>query len=284
MGLDLIGIPHDILDIGFFQVGAGDWNQPGLGKPASWTHEKTVPYGIIAQVQAGEYEITCNRQTVRIKAPGAFLTPAHHPMRIIHRVDRRRRFVARWIHFSFVLYQSIDFTSLLDMPLQIDSRHARQLGRMMQDLNLLKNTDPLAALKQSVHRHELMWRVLRIVCDISEFKADAADRLRAGSRLAPLLAHLKNNLARPISAAKMARLANMSESRFFAFFQSKMECSPMEYVKRIRLNEAAARLSLTDQPLKAVAAETGFANPFHLSREFKRRFGLSPKQYRALPA
>ena len=61
-----------------------------------------------------------------------------------------------------------------------------------------------------------------------------------------------------------------------------MGCSPMEYAKRIRLNEAAAQFSLTDRLLKEVADHTGFANPFHLSREFKRRFGLSPKQYRAL--
>ena len=61
-----------------------------------------------------------------------------------------------------------------------------------------------------------------------------------------------------------------------------MGCSPMEYSKRIRLNEAAAQFSLTDWLIKEVADDTGFANPFHLSREFKRRFGLSPKQYRAV--
>jgi len=43
----------------------------------------------------------------------------------------------------------------------------------------------------------------------------------------------------------------------------------MEYAKRIRLNEAALQLSLTDRLLKEVATDTGFANAFHLSRDFK---------------
>jgi len=277
MELNLIDIPHEALDVAFFQVGWNEWLQPG------WIHEKTVPYGIVAQARTGEYEITCSGQTVRVKAPEAFLTPAHQPMRIVHHVDRRQHFAARWLHFSFVLYQTIDLTSLLDMPLRIDSRRGRELGLIMQELiQCEENTEPLVALNHSIRRRELMWRVLRIVCEASQFKADAGDRLKAGQRLAPLLAHLNHNLTQPISVSQMAEMVNMSPSSFYAFFRKKLGCRPMEYAKRIRLDEAASQFSLTDRLLKEVAANTGFANPFHLSREFKRRFGLSPKQYRAL--
>jgi len=132
------------------------------------------------------------------------------------------------------------------------------------------------------HRRELIWSVLRRVCALSKLKPGAADRLKAGRRLEPLLTYLKNHLARPITVRQMADLTHMSPSAFFAFFQGRMGCSPMEYVKRIRLNEAAAQFSSSDSLLKEVADQTGFANPFHLSREFKRRFGLSPRQYRSL--
>lgn len=276
MDLNLIDIPHEALEVAFFQLGSSDRFQP------SSVHEKTVPFGIIAQACVGEYEITCAGKTARVKAPEAFLTAAHQPMRIVHHADRRERFASRWLHFSFVLYQTIDITSLWEMPLRIDATQGRELGRIIQELIQMESDGPLVALHQSIRQRELMWRVLRIVCDLSEFKSDAEDRLKAGQRLAPLLAHLKYNLPQPISVREMADLVNMSESRFFAFFQSKIGCSPMEYAKRIRLNEAASQLSLTDRLLKEVAAHTGFANPFHLSREFKRRFGLSPKQYRAL--
>jgi len=60
----------------------------------------------------------------------------------------------------------------------------------------------------------------------------------------------------------------------------------MAYVKEVRLTEARKRLTASDEKLAAVAEATGFSNAFHLSREFKRRIGMAPgefrKRYRAL--
>jgi len=277
MEQNLLSLPQESIEVAFFQVGCSDQFPPG------WIHEKLVHFGIIGQACAGEYEITCSGRTVRVRSPAAFLTPAHRPLRIVHHADRRKCFVARWIHFSFVVFQTIDLTCLMEMPLRIPSRQGRELGGIIQELLQSEGEDPLEAFTQSIRRRELLWRVLRIVCDLSQFKPEASEQLKAGKRLAPLLSHLKNNFSTPLSVSQMAELANMSSSRFFAYFQSKMGCSPMEYARRIRLNEAAAQFSLTDRLIKEVADRTGFANPFHLSREFKRRFGLSPKQYRALP-
>jgi len=274
----LIDIPNDALQIAFFQMGSS------ARFPTGWIHNKTVPHGIIALASKGQYEITCARQTVRLKKGEAFLTPAYSPLRIVHHHDNRKCFVSRWLHFSFVLYQTIDITSLLDMPLRLDSRISRQFGSIMDEL-----TKPIAAggeeLMQLAHlarRRELIWSILRMICSISKLKLSARDRLKAGQRLEPLLAYLKSNLSEPISVKQMAGLTHMSGSAFFTFFQKRMGCSPMEYVKRMRLNEAATLFSSTDSLLKEVADRTGFANPFHLSREFKRRFGLSPRAYREL--
>ena len=276
MDLNLSDIFPGAVRIAFFQSHRSDHFQPGL------IHEKMVPFGIVAQACAGEYEISCAGQTVRVRKPEAFLTPANQPMRITHHGDRHHRFDAQWMHFSFVLYQNIDLTSLLELPLRVDPDHGRELGTIMKELIQPDSEDPLLALHQSIRRREFMWRVMRIVCDLAKFKPDAMDRIKAGQRLAPLLEYLNTNLANPISVRQMAELVNMSESRFYGFFKDKMGSSPMEYAKNIRLNEAATQFSVTSRLLKEVAAVTGFSNPFHLSREFKHRFGLSPKQYRAV--
>ena len=276
MELNRFDFPPEAIQMAFLQPGRVNSFQP------SWVHEKMVPFGIIAQSTTGEYEITCLGQTVRLHKQEAFLTPAHQPMRITHHPDRHQHFKSRWIHFSFVLYQTIDLTTLLDCPLRVDSQHGRELGNIMEELLESQPDDPQSSLTQSIRRYELIWRVMRIVCDLSKFKPEAVDRIKAGQRLAPLLKHLNTNLTDSISVKQMADLVNMSVSRFFSFFKEKMGCSPMDYAKNIRLNEAATQFSITDRLLKEVAAETGFANPFHLSREFKRRFGLSPKQYRNL--
>lgn len=54
--------------------------------------------------------------------------------------------------------------------------------------------------------------------------------------------------------------------------------SPYKTLQRLRMNLAAQRL-LTGTPIKAVAAELGFSDPFHFSRVFKGVMGLSPSRF-----
>jgi transcriptional regulator GlxA family with amidase domain len=48
------------------------------------------------------------------------------------------------------------------------------------------------------------------------------------------------------------------------------------------MNHAAARLQQSDALVKQVAAECGFADPFHFSRVFTSVFGLSPASFRGM--
>jgi AraC family transcriptional regulator len=53
------------------------------------------------------------------------------------------------------------------------------------------------------------------------------------------------------------------------------------YVRRVRVDAAAARLAGTDVPISQVAAEVGFADQSHLTRWFGRYLGTTPGRYRA---
>ncbi|MCF7849150.1 MAG: helix-turn-helix domain-containing protein, partial [Kiritimatiellales bacterium] len=55
---------------------------------------------------------------------------------------------------------------------------------------------------------------------------------------------------------------------------------PMEYLKQLRLAEACRLLVGTDLSLKEVAADTGFCNQFHFSRDFCKAFGKPPGRWR----
>jgi len=264
-------IAPEALRITFFQTGTSDRFAPG------WVHEKTVPYCILAQAVPGEYEVTCEGKTMRTGPREAFLTAPNHPLRIIHHADEQGRFVARWIHFSCVLHQTIDLGDLLEMPLRVAGAPARELGFLLDAF-----TKPPHGLEGAAAHHELAWRTVRFVCQISTLKPEAQDLLKAGRELEPLLRHLRGHLAERISVTHMAHFTGMSPSRLHAFFRERLHCSPGSYLKRLRLEAAAALLASTDAPLKQIAIQTGFANPFHLSREFKRRFALSPKAFRFL--
>jgi AraC family transcriptional regulator len=52
------------------------------------------------------------------------------------------------------------------------------------------------------------------------------------------------------------------------------------YVRRLRLDWAAARLSTSDDSLAAIAYAAGFANQSHFTRAFRDHSGLTPARYR----
>lgn len=53
-----------------------------------------------------------------------------------------------------------------------------------------------------------------------------------------------------------------------------------KYLRRVRLEDAAAELTAGDPRLSDVALRAGFADQAHFTREFKRAFGVPPGAYR----
>ncbi len=66
-------------------------------------------------------------------------------------------------------------------------------------------------------------------------------------------------------------------SRTFTRFHG---CTMGEYVRRLRVERAAAELRTTDRPLSAIALDAGFADQAHFSRVFKRIMGETPARFR----
>jgi transcriptional regulator GlxA family with amidase domain len=56
----------------------------------------------------------------------------------------------------------------------------------------------------------------------------------------------------------------------------------MEYLQRVRVQHARELLKDIDLSIKEVAARTGFSDPYHFSRVFRRIDGLSPAYYREI--
>jgi AraC-like DNA-binding protein len=58
--------------------------------------------------------------------------------------------------------------------------------------------------------------------------------------------------------------------------------TPYLFLTRLKMNEAAGLLQQPGALVKNVAADLGFANPFHFSRVFKSVMGISPEKFRKM--
>jgi AraC-like DNA-binding protein len=107
----------------------------------------------------------------------------------------------------------------------------------------------------------------------------APDELRGAMR--PVTAHIEANLGRPLPVGELAGVAGMSRAHFSRIFVASEGLPPAEYVLERRL-ETAARLLVRGavQSVKEIAILTGFADPNYFAKAFRRRYGLSPTEFR----
>jgi AraC-like DNA-binding protein len=140
-------------------------------------------------------------------------------------------------------------------------------------IDLLAEEKDIPILAPVIQR-EIIYRLL---------VGDQGVRLRqiasAGSQshqIARAIDWLKGNFARPLSIDDLAAQASMSNSTFHHHFRSMTALSPLQFQKRLRLQEAR-RLMLAEHIDAATAAfQVGYESPSQFSREYNRLFGAPP--------
>jgi AraC-like DNA-binding protein len=97
-------------------------------------------------------------------------------------------------------------------------------------------------------------------------------------RIARAIRWLKDHFADPLRIEVLAKHVRMSSSAFHLHFKSVTAMSPLQYQKRLRLQEAR-RLMLGEGLDAAEAAfRVGYESPSQFSREYRRMFGAPPRQ------
>jgi transcriptional regulator GlxA family with amidase domain len=86
------------------------------------------------------------------------------------------------------------------------------------------------------------------------------------------------------SLAGLAEQARLSPYHFLRTFQHVVGLTPHQYVLRMRLRRAAARL--VEEPLRVldVAFDCGFGDVSNFNRSFRAEFGVSPRAFRKADA
>lgn len=79
---------------------------------------------------------------------------------------------------------------------------------------------------------------------------------------------------------RIARELGICTSRFYQQFRSAAGLPPAQYFEELVLREAARLMTATTLSVKEISYEIGFRTPSHFCAAFRRRFGVSPMQFR----
>lgn len=97
-------------------------------------------------------------------------------------------------------------------------------------------------------------------------------------KLKSVLEYIGDHYTEDLSIASLAKRCYFSEYHFMRFFKKYVGVSCLEYIKDLRLEHAAELLADSPSILDA-ALSSGFSNLSYFYREFKKKYGMTPKKY-----
>ena len=96
------------------------------------------------------------------------------------------------------------------------------------------------------------------------------------NHIAQTINWLNENFARPLRVDELASMAQMSSSTFFEHFRTMTALSPVQYQKRLRLQEARRLMLSRDLDAASAGFQVGYESASQFSREYRRHFGAPP--------
>ncbi|WP_053847016.1 AraC family transcriptional regulator [Streptomyces sp. NRRL B-24085] len=158
------------------------------------------------------------------------------------------------------------------------------LDAIVRLLRLLDQPADRKILAPMVKR-EILWHLLRGEQGAALRQLGLADSALAHINRA--VREIRENYATAFRVEDLADIAGMSVSAFHRNFQTVTGMSPIQFQKRIRLQEARLLLAGRPSDITGVGLSVGYDSPSQFSREYRRMFGTPPSkdtQLRTPPA
>jgi AraC family transcriptional regulator len=105
-------------------------------------------------------------------------------------------------------------------------------------------------------------------------------RSLTSNQLQQVIDYIHTHLDRNLSLVEVAGTINISPTYFASLFKRATGTSPHQYVIQQRVERAKLMLSKTDLAIADIALQVGFSSQSHLTQQFKRLTGVTPKQVR----
>jgi transcriptional regulator GlxA family with amidase domain len=159
---------------------------------------------------------------------------------------------------------------LVEQPVALDD----PLGPIAVALSIVRRDRGAGSAREISERSMPgAWRRLGAVLGELD-EGGAREKINAAARW------MRENYGRPISVAKAAQVAAMSERSFLRRFKSQIGLTPSEYLLRARLDASCLLLVATDLPVDKIARRCGVSSGDGLAKIFRKRLSISPTEYR----
>lgn len=241
-----------ITDIGYYPKADGHLMRRPTG----------CPQAVVILCVAGGGWVECAGQRSGLGARQALVIPAGTAH--AYGADADHPWTIWWMHLS-----GAQAATFIHRPGVLPAEEATRLVTLWDEA--------LTRLEHDDSQHGLLvaagtaWHLMTLLMDQSPRHGDA---VQAAVRL------MGERLDGHFDVVTLAQAVGLSPSHFAARFRATMGRSVMDHYLRLRMAQARELLDTSTLPIAMVAERTGFSDPFHFSRVFRRIHACSPRKYR----
>ncbi len=183
-----------------------------------------------------------------------------------------------WFHFRFRMLDRFDTFEFFDMPNRIP---AEKSGRLLELMTQLVKMPHKLDFSQSVLQQLTGAAFCAELLSFGKFRSDLGENLDSKlRRFQPVMQRIENANSMP-PVAELAKMVNLSGSRFRAVFQQVCGMSPGQYFESLRFQRGCLLLTQSDYSIGEIAETLGYCSLFHFSAKFRKRSGFSPSEFRS---
>lgn len=181
------------------------------------------------------------------------------------------------LHFSGrladYLYEAYSYGDTVKFHQEIDGQYQMQLEHL---LGLYEEFSPYRELMISNTLENIL---VNLLTDTAHY---AAGKKNLPENLQYLVHYINNNYTQPLTLGFLSEFSNLDKYYLCKLFRKHIGFSPIEYIKKQRIEHAKALLKNTSLSAKQVGIMVGFDNENYFYRVFKKETGFSPISYRNL--
>jgi AraC-like DNA-binding protein len=149
------------------------------------------------------------------------------------------------------------------------------LEAILRLINLLDTPEDIPMLAPLIKR-EILYRLLTGEQGLRLLQVAASGS--NSEQIAKAVDWLKTNFSKPLKVDDLATHSGMSTSSFHQHFRSLTAMTPLQYQKRLRLNEARQLMFMQRLDAGTASFQVGYESQSQFSREYSRLFGAPPSR------
>lgn len=123
---------------------------------------------------------------------------------------------------------------------------------------------------------QMIFLLIKIYPSVNEISSPDRERLKE------VLQEIAERGNDELTVADIASFCGLSSSHFMRWFKKMTGVSFISYVNERKLACAAEALRQTDDKILNISHDAGFANLSNFNRQFKNRYGVTPREYREM--